>query len=200
MKKNIIVIVFLLFLIGCSSKVTQTSNFENGQEQYTYEQFENYFLYFKEEFSSSNFVNISPVDLIVQTTSFPANKLVSNKIDALNDNVKYPMRYENYYKSNISNLLVKVNFIFQPDNHTKSFVTINTINHLDNTNIISEYKSTQRPLLDEYIITWNGMLIIINFIDSSSIPEDNYQEKYDDFIEETVMFYKDFENVLLKEQ
>lgn len=142
-------------------------------------------------------MNISPQELAIRTTSFPNQKIDNKKMDALNDDVRFPTRYEVYYKSKRSNVLAKVNFIFMPGNEVSSFLTINSIDQLENPNIVEQYADLKRPLFDEYIISQPGCLIVLNFVDLSN-EDDNYGKKHRAFIEETTKFYSEFEAVLLE--
>jgi len=188
--------VFLLIIIviisaGCSQKS------EHQALTFSYEEFKDKYLEIKTQFSPKNFINISPQDLVVRTTSFPEQKIDDNQIDALNNDVQCPLRYENYYKSNNSGLLVKVNLIYQPEIKNPSFNTINSINQLDNPNILDQYSDLKRPLFDEYIISQTGFLVVLNFLDISNEFDEDYDLKYKKFNEEQLDFYGQFEDILL---
>ncbi|QTH42045.1 hypothetical protein J4772_31815 [Cohnella sp. LGH] len=197
-KKKTLLIILLLILTGCSTGVDNPEN-----STFTYEKFKSIFSEFKESFNPSpNYILVSPDNLVVKTTSFPNNRIDDRAADVINDSVEFPARYEVYYKSLTSDLLIKVNFIYMPtlsDNESTSFLTINSINDLDNTNIKEGYQDIDRPMMDEYYITVQKILITINFIDNSEdkIQEDR-KEKLNEFIKQEVSFYELFEKELLK--
>ncbi|MCY9664964.1 hypothetical protein M5X11_08345 [Paenibacillus alginolyticus] len=194
--KNGLLIILLISIIGCSKDNREIANVNN--DILSYEQFKETFIELKSTFNPSpNFTRITPDDLVVRTTSFPDNNIDSRKADVNNNNIKYPSRYETYYKSETSDLFIKVNFVYLPQNNNSSFLSINTISNIDNSNIIEKYRDINRPLIDEYFITLKGMLIIINFIDNSDI-KDNEDDKYKKFIKEELDFYKSFEKNLLE--
>jgi hypothetical protein len=92
---------------------------------------------------------------------------------------------------------VKVNFIYYPESKQSQFVTINSISPIINANIQEKHQKTPRPLMDEYLISANGYLVLINFIDTNSTAEGNSEKYNDQFIESTLAFYNQFEEALL---
>ncbi|RAP74795.1 hypothetical protein [Paenibacillus montanisoli] len=177
-----------------TQETVQEPVFETGNG-ISYEQFQDSFLKFKKNFSSSNFISISPEEVNLKTTSLPHHHFGSSKIDAINNDINTPRRLENYYKSNQSSMLIKVDFIYMPNVIEDSFLTISSINNKDNTNIEEKYQTIDRPHLDDYYITMNGMLIVIKFLDTSTAKGQD-DKKYDAFIKEELLFYQDFEKAI----
>ncbi len=190
-------LVILIFATACSSNPSTKSTTKDIDK---YEQFMNAFVNFKKNFSSQNFVSISQEDVNIKTTSFPEHHFGTSKADAIDNNVMKPIRLETYYKSNLSPLLVKVDFIYMPNAIEDSFITISTISNKDNTNIEEQYQNIERPLLDDYYLTMNGMLIVIKFFDTSATSDqETYDNKYNAFIEQELLFYQDFEKAILNQ-
>lgn len=183
-----LLLILLLLVVGCGVKPVQT---------FTYDSFKSEFLSFVDNFKSKNYTKISPEGLVVETTSFPDNKLDTRQADIIENGSLSPARYAIFYKSNDKNILVKVNFIYFPECNQKQFLTINSLSPLNNVNISEKYKDVKQPLLDEYLISMNGYLILINFVDLNKNV--NVTNEYrQSFINSTLLFYKDFETALLK--
>ncbi|WP_047155413.1 hypothetical protein [Aneurinibacillus tyrosinisolvens] len=202
-------------LVGCSSEkdsissgksslstesktvATGKSSLPTESKSLSYEDFKSQFLKFKIQFKPEKFSNISPEVLSILTTSFPKTNLDNRQTDIINNSMESPARYELFYKSNEPGLLVKVNFIYFPSSKENQFTTINSISPTRNTNIVEKQQKIVRPLLDEYLLSLNGYLVLINFIDTSN-PTNHKSEKYNTkFIASTLTFYSQFEKELL---
>jgi hypothetical protein len=133
----------------------------------------------------------------VVTTSFPQNRLDTRQADVINNNIECPARYETFYKSDDTSLLVKVNFIYYPGSKQTQFITIHSISPMANANIKGDYQKTHRPLIDEYLISANGCLILINFLDTNPSADSTSETYNDEFIQSTLSFYSQFEDALL---
>ncbi|ATF13598.1 hypothetical protein A616_16915 [Brevibacillus brevis X23] len=188
-----------ILMIGCNSenKVNTVTSEHKESVPLSYDAFKEEFKSFKTAFKPENFLSISPEYLTIKTTSFPENKIDSREADVLNDSVSFPIRYETYYKDKDSNFFVKINFIYFPESRKKQFVTINEISPNDDPNIIDSHKDVPRPYLNEYLITMEGYIVLVNFVDTapnSKEIESNSQK----FIERQLSFYKQLEAKLLE--
>ncbi|MBO8162353.1 MAG: hypothetical protein H0Z34_01390 [Brevibacillus sp.] len=190
--KMLLFIVVMLWITGCANETTTKSRI------LAYDDFKKTFSTFKEKFDPGQFDKISPEHLAIITASFPENNLDARGADIIDHSVEFPARYEAYYKSENSSLLVKVNFIYFPTSKEKQFVTINSISPVQNSNILEDYRKIPRPFFDEYLLSMEGYLVLINFIDINKVADgmnDQYQKS---FIEDTLVFYEQFEKSLLQ--
>ncbi|MCE3202690.1 hypothetical protein [Paenibacillus sonchi] len=196
--KFLIFIIFIICFPGCSN----SNSSQKATTTFTYEKFQRISKEFKATFNPNpHFTMISPDEIIIKTTSFPTNKFDSRKADVNKGSVEFPNRYEIYYKSQTSDLLIKINFIYMPqlpDDNSSSFLSINSINDLDNSNIKDNYKKIDRPTIDEYYIIKDKILIIINYIDDSLNTPTISDQQYKDFIKQELSFYEIFEQCFLK--
>lgn len=195
---------------GCSSQkntvsenqspsITEKSNANQSANKYI--EYRDQFYDFKENFNPSpGFKLISPKDHIeAGTVSFPDSVSIDDKkSDGLTTEVS--TKYDLLYKSEKSDMIIKVNFIYLDDAQFKEeseFITINTISRARNENIAKEYQDLSRPMMDEYFLRYKNKLIVINFIEQAEYKsEDQYKKKSESFIEEQLKFYESFEIAL----
>lgn len=187
--------LYLLFLLSVFTVLLGCSNQKAAISPMDYEEFKNKFLQFKAQFQPEDFSLISPESLTIITTSFPENHIDHRQADVIDGSSENPARYEIYYKSNETDLLVKVNFIYFPESKQNQFLTINSISPLEHGNIAEEYKDLSRPFIDEYLLAFDGYLVLINFIDTNISRNEKYS---DEWIPATLSFYSQFEKALLK--
>ncbi|WP_433751063.1 hypothetical protein [Paenibacillus amylolyticus] len=173
----------------------------NNEDKYT--EYRDQFYAFKENFDPSpQFKLISPDDYIAAgTVSFPDSVTIDKeKTDALTSEV--PTKYDLLYKSEKSNMIVKVNFIYMDGAEFKEdseFITINTISQARNENVIEKYHDLERPMIDEYFLRYKNKLIVINFVEQVEYQsEAQYQKKTTSYVEEQLKFYELFEQELKK--
>lgn len=200
--KNVTILILMFLLVGCNqTDIDNTSTTKDSLTKDTIEQsyhsFKSKVEKIKEDFTSEAFIHISPEKFMITTTSFPKNQLDNRKIDAINDNIELPTRYETYYKSKDNHLLVKVNFIYYPESRKNGFVAINSISPTQHSNFSEGNDNIKRPLIDEYILSLDGYLVLINFIDVNLSNKEINESYYSSFISLTLKFYNDFEKALL---
>lgn len=200
MKRLLVSLVSVVILmVGCYSenKVNTVATDNKESVSLSYDEFKEEFKSFKTAFKPEQFLNISPEYITIKTTSFPENKIDSREADVLNNSVSFPTRYEAYYKDKDSNFLAKVNFIYFPESKKKQFVTINEISPNDDPNIIASHKDVPRPYLNEYLVTMEGYIVLVNFVDTAPSNKDTelYSQK---FIDRQLSFYKQLEAKLLE--
>ncbi|MGO4529959.1 hypothetical protein AB4Z30_12845 [Paenibacillus sp. 2TAF8] len=204
-------IVFMTgILSGCSSQEAKSSkdlspsateNSTTSQIEKKYIEYRDQFFAFKENFNPSpGFKLISPNDHIAAgTVSFPDSVTIDDKkSDGLTTEV--PTKYDLLYKSEKSNMIVQVNFIYLDGAEFKEdseFITINTISQARNENIAKEYQDLERPMIDEYFLRYKNKLIVINFIEQVDYKsEGQYKKKSESYVEEQLKFYESFEKAL----
>lgn len=194
MRKYIVVAIILLSISVAAFQIN------SHDQSFSYDNFSKLFKTFKKNFTPTEFTLISPQDtLLVTTASLPNTKIDERKTDALKDDLKKPTRYELYYKDKNSNLLVKVNFIFNTESRSEKFLGIHAIGPDRNSNIISKYENIPRPLFDEFLINLNGYIVLINFIQADvKIDENEFNIQKDLFYQSVNSFYSEFEEYLLK--
>ncbi|WP_064199069.1 hypothetical protein [Brevibacillus brevis] len=192
-------VTFSILVTGCNSVVGNSTVSTDPKESVSlsYDVFKEEFKSFKTDFKPEDFMSISPEYITVKTTSFPENKIDSREADVLNESVSFPIRYETYYKAKDSNFLAKVNFIYYPESKKKQFVTINEISPNNDPNIIDSHKDVSRPYLQEYLITMEGYIVLVNFVDTTpnNIDTELHSKK---FIDRQLSFYKQLEAKLLE--
>ncbi len=183
-------LVFITLLLnGCAEK----------SEELPYEIFRSDFFEFTSSFEPEGFLDISGDGYTSVTASFPENKLNDKKADAVNDDINYPYRYETYYMSEDNTTLVKVNFIYFPQSKESGFITLYTMGQKLNTNFKEEYKDIKRPEITEYLISFDGYIVLLHFIGVDS--ENNIKISNEDYSAGPsirISFYTQFEDELLK--
>ncbi|OAB32714.1 hypothetical protein PMSD_17240 [Paenibacillus macquariensis subsp. defensor] len=204
-KGTILLILVLLFsIVGCNdvADLESTKSDTKKELEEKYLEFRDQFLIFKKQFNpSTDFTLISPSVLNVATATFPENSIEKKETDFLSTDVGVPVRYELYYKSNFSEMIVKLNIMYLENiddiKEDSSFISINTITRDRNENLESEYKNLDRPMLEEYYLTYKNKLIVINFLEQVNYKSKNqYEKKYDSFVQEQLKFYHEFEKSL----
>jgi len=185
--KTLMIILLLATMSGCNNKEI---------EHLSYEVYKNEFFECISDFNPKEYTDITKDTYTIVAASYPNNNLGKEKIDALNDNIQFPYRYETYYLSDDETILVYINFIYYPQSKKNQFLTIYSIGNKINSNIDKEYQTIQRPLINEYIIAINGYLVEIDFIDVSQ--DKNEESEYiSHFSLQCADFYNQFENTLL---
>jgi hypothetical protein len=179
----------IIVIVGCNGR---------KDEVLSYEAYRDEFFRFNSEFNPDGYIDITGDTYTSVTASFPSNNLGGGKIDALDDDIQFPYRYETYYVSEDDTILVYVNYIYHPENTENKFLTIYGVSNNINSNISEEYQTLLRPLLKEYLISVNGYLVDIKFIGISQKANQEYvTEKYSEFSLKCVDFYSQFEDTLL---
>jgi hypothetical protein len=183
-------LVFITLLLnGCAEK----------NEELPYEIFRSDFFEFTSNFEPEGFLDISGDGYTSVTASFPENKLNNKKVDAVNDDINYPYRYETYYMSEDNTTLVKVNFIYFPQSKESGFITLYTMGQKLNTNFKEEYKDIKRPEITEYLISFDGYIVLLHFIGVELENNSNISnEDYSAGPSIRSSFYTQFEDALLK--
>jgi len=184
-KKIGVFVLFLFLLVGCAKDDTSLA----------YDDYQKIFFDFVASFEPIDFIDISNEDYVSVTSSLPENTLNSNKIDALDDNIKQPLRYETYYLSSDKSILVHVNFIYSPENKDMKILSLYSTNNNNNSNISAEYQSIIRPTIINYLVSMNGYIVNLEFVDVSQRYVD---EKYSDFALKCSSFYTQIEQCLLE--
>jgi len=194
-KNLFLILLCLTLLVACSSKETNNQSTREATSL-SYENFKDNYIAFEDKFKPKDFLNISSKTLVIKTTSFPDNKIDTRQVDIIDNDTLKPARYELYYRCNDNeNIIAKVNFIYFPDSNKSQFVTINSLSPLSKSNISDEYQTISLPIIDDYLMSFNGYLVLINFID---ISNDNItDEYYHEFILTTLNFYNEFEKTIL---
>lgn len=211
--KTLLVTIVLISCIlgGCSSEnptnsednvaPTQETNSTVSQTENKYIEYRDQFYAFKENFNPSpNFKLISPDDYIAAgTVSFPDSVTIDKeKTDGLTSEV--PTKYDLLYKSEKSDMIVQVNFIYLDKaefEEDSEFITINSISQSRNENITKEYQDLDRPMIDEYFLRYKNKLIVINYIEQVEYKSKTlYKKKTESFIDEQLEFYESFEKAL----
>jgi hypothetical protein len=178
-----------LTLVGCNNSNTGNTI---SQEHVNYEDFIDQYFYIQKTFISDNFESITPETVNFVTTTLPSQKLNSSKKnDAQNEDLKKPSRLESYYKSKNSNMIIKIDYIYNEEIQTNNFLSISSFYNDYNVNIKNEYSNLNRPFIVEHFITVKGMLISIKFI--NDVERNDYQKN----IDESNVFYHEFEEILL---
>lgn len=191
-------VLFITFLLlGCNNSdiPSTTNNVKNTP--LSYDKFKNKIKSIKQNYRSKDFISISPEEFTITTTSFPNHKIDKRQIDAVNDDIRTPTRYETFYKSIHNNLLIKVNFIYFPESKKSKFITVNSISPTKNSNIADKYDKVKRPLMDEYLLSFDGYLVLLNFISINQSNKLGFKELNTAFISSEVKFYDEFEKTLL---
>ena len=102
-------------------------------------------------------------------------------------------------KSEDNTTLVKVNFIYFPQSKENGFITLYTMGQNLNTNFKEDYKDIKRPEITEYLISFDGYIVLLHFI---GVNPENYinisNEDYSVGPSIRISFYTQFENALLK--
>lgn len=201
------IVLMTSILGGCNLPQSTTGSNDTKEDSTTsqsankYIEYRDQFYDFKENFDPSpGFKLISPKDHIeAGTVSFPDSVSIDEKkSDGLTTEV--PTKYDLLYKSEKSDMIIKVNFIYLDDAEFKEdseFITINTISRARNENIAKEHQDLERPMMDEYFLRYKNKLIVINYIEQVEYKsEGQYKKKSDSFIEEELKFYELFETAL----
>lgn len=184
------IIGIAVLLVGCTEK----------KDDLSYETFRNDFFEFASNFKPEGFYDISDDMYTSVTASYPENKLNDKKVDAVNDDLTYPYRYETYYMSEDDIILVKVNFIYYPQSKEKGFITLYSIGQNLNANIEEEYREIERPEITEFLISFDGYIVLLHFIDLDLEYRERNNLGEDHLLRPRIRnsFYEQFENELLK--
>lgn len=194
---NIRLFLLILSILILGTGCTQVANRNYGD--LPYEDFRKIFMDFKENFQTDDFISLSSPDMInIVTTSFPQNKIDTRQADIIDNRIENPARYEIYFVSKEKDLLIKLNFIYFPESKSSSFVSVHSVLNKFNSKNAEGNVDDQKSIMDEFIISQNGYLIIINFIDISNIDDNDYDTHRQDLVNKSLNFYKAFENTLLK--
>lgn len=194
---NIRLFLLILSILILGTGCTQVANRNYGD--LPYEDFRKIFMDFKENFQTDDFISLSSPDMInIVTTSFPQNKIDTRQADIIDNRIENPARYEIYFVSKEKDLLIKLNFIYFPESKSSSFVSVHSVLNKFNSKNAEGNVDDQKSIMDEFIISQNGYLIIINFVDISNIDDNNYDTHRQDLVNKSLNFYKAFENTLLK--
>lgn len=134
-----------------------------------------------------------------QIMAFPPNiKLESRKIDAVNEDQSKPSKYEYYYLSKDEAVLIKVTVIYA-QMEQKGIISDLVTSPDDNFLMQEKYKNTNRPFLEEMLLSRGNYLVSIEYLLTN--PEKIQKSDKDKwlFLSDTMVdFYPKLEDFIIK--
>lgn len=134
-----------------------------------------------------------------QITAFPSNiKLENRKIDAVNEDQSKPSKYEFYYLSKDEAVLVKVTVIYA-QMEQKGIISDLVTSPNDNSLMKEEYKNTNRPFVEEMLLSRGNYLVSIQYLLTDPAKMQKSEEDKRHFLATAVVdFYPKLEDFIIK--